>query len=48
MIGSTLPLFVAAVFADHAHSAFAADDLAVPTNLLHGSLDFHGLDLRNF
>jgi hypothetical protein len=33
--GSTLPLLVTRVGADHAHHPLAADDLAFATNLLY-------------
>jgi len=41
LAGSTLALLVPRIGADHTHHAVAADDLALATNLLNGSLYFH-------
>jgi hypothetical protein len=40
--GLTLALLVLGVLADHAHDAFAADDLAVLTDTFDAGSDFHG------
>ena len=40
-ISSTLPLLVAGVFADDAHDALAADDLALVANLLDARTNLH-------
>jgi hypothetical protein len=39
----SLLLLVLGVGADHAHDAFAADDLAVLTDSTNAGSDFHGL-----
>src|SRR4051812_10779484 len=43
----TLFLFVLCVGADHAHDAFATDDLAVLTDTTNGCSDFHGRNPLN-
>jgi hypothetical protein len=40
---SALPLFVAAVGADHPDDAFAPDDLAVFAKFFYGRANFHFL-----
>src|SRR5580693_10056465 len=40
--GSALALLVARVFADDAHDAFSADDLALVADLFDAGTDFHG------
>src|SRR5215831_7224644 len=40
---STLPLLVARVFTNDPHDAFAADHLALVTDLLNAGSNFHGV-----